>query len=1024
MNFTFLTEEQIQKLDIFVKMAYPTDLTILLGGRNFGDFGGISFWSASATSDYKVLCHDGNGETSVAPTDRNISVRPVLPASEVSKISLMENSDSRLVKYGEFPQTIVEDNISKKLEKLLHSRKGLNSTGKSYTFNTEGNKGVSYPEYEMDGKRYIRISASEDCEKNEGVSLSNGQTLNPGKPYWVEVQPIEWMIDSNGMMIAKKCLFSGIPFDTKDAYDGDFSKTSIKEYMDTCFAKEMECLVDSKSIAHDYEEEEDFVGDLMDVSVSKKTMSNKDQIDFLIQNSFSFMLHGPSGVGKSRRVKEFDPDLSSITLCNGIMPEEVIGRMCYSQTPPDWYKAAYEYLKQNDKNMTEEDKKKSFEELKKKLKNANGAGVNDTSSGVWKAPKWYTDLCEKCENEPNKKHILFIDEVTNAKETTQSLIYHIVLERSIALGVGKLPKNAVVVLAGNNKEESSAAYTMPEPLYRRLTHINLDLNIPDWLEWGAQPNPNHPERLNIHPIVASFVASHGMKAFYSQYDEQEPQQFALDPRKWEMVSNKIYASNGKIRPEVLKADIGSDMTASFIAHVKNPPLSLEEVLEGQYDAKDIPKNTDACLALALSLTHVSEDQIEKVRQFIKTYFNEEICATFDSHWVGDNDERLGILAALDECEEQSLPPSVGRVISRQEKYGVDVVEAPMSDKDHIDFLFQNGFSFMLHGKSGIGKSQRVKEIDPDLTSLTLCNGMMPEDVIGRTFYDTEGSASTWGAPGWYTKLGEKCKNEPNKKHVLFIDEVTNARETTQSMIYHIVLDRSISPGVGKLPENAVVVLAGNSKEESSASYNMPAPLFRRLSHIYLDLNMTDWLEWGSERDPNNPERLNIHPLVANFVATRGQGVFYTPYDEEDPTPPVLDPRRWKIVSDKLYAAQEVCSNLFASDIGQNLENRLLEHINKPHISLKRVLKDDYTKDDIPIGEDACLALVLRMRYVSEKNVDKVRQFIDTNMGDYPKVRELFDATWEKNPWAQPLNCENNCDMMKKAMVNQRINRGR
>ena len=41
-------------------------------------------------------------------------------------------------------------------------------------------------------------------------------------------------------MVAKKCLFAGIQFDTKEKYDGDFSKTSMKHYLDTYFAKEIE----------------------------------------------------------------------------------------------------------------------------------------------------------------------------------------------------------------------------------------------------------------------------------------------------------------------------------------------------------------------------------------------------------------------------------------------------------------------------------------------------------------------------------------------------------------------------------------------------------------------------------------------------------------------------------------------------------------------------------------------------------------------------------------------------------------
>ena len=345
------------------------------------------------------------------------------------------------------------------------------------------------------------------------------------------------------------------------------------------------------------------------IEVSEEPMPLKEQIEFYIQNGMSFMLHGPSGVGKSCRVKEIDPDLTSITLCNGILPEDVIGKTIYP----------------------------------------NGVGTDGALGGVWSPPNWYVELCKKCETEPNKKHVLFIDEVTNARETTQSLIYHVALEKSIAQGVGKLPDNAVVVLAGNSKEESGAAYNMPAPLFRRLSHIYLDLNIQEWLEWGSERSKHHPEtpdRLNIHPLVASFVATYGQKVFYSEYDEEDPGKFALDPRKWEKVSDKIYANKGVMRREILEADIGPELAASLLSYAKNPPLSVEDILSGEYGSGDIPKSHDARLALTLSLRHATAKEVGKVREFIDTELGAENRAIFDSVWVGKDDTRALQLASL------------------------------------------------------------------------------------------------------------------------------------------------------------------------------------------------------------------------------------------------------------------------------------------------------------------------------------------------------------------------------------------
>lgn len=238
--------------------------------------------------------------------------------------------------------------------------------------------------------------------------------------------------------------------------------------------------------------------------------------------------------------------------------------------------------------------------------------------------------------------------MTNARETTQSLIYHIALNKSIAQGVGKLPDNAVVVLAGNSKEESGAAYNMPAPLFRRLSHVYLDLNIQDWLEWGSEQSKSHPEekgRLNIHPLIASFVATYP-EVFYTEYDEDNPATFALDPRKWEKVSDKIYANKGVMRREILEADIGPEIATSLLQYAKNPPLSLEEIMEGAYTENDIPKVADAKLALALSLRYATPKQVGVVRQFIAKNLGKENLAVFDSAWVGKDDMKALMLAKV------------------------------------------------------------------------------------------------------------------------------------------------------------------------------------------------------------------------------------------------------------------------------------------------------------------------------------------------------------------------------------------
>ena len=263
LDFTLLTAEQIWgdkdgngQLDVMRKYdqtVAPTDLAVLLGGYVTGDFNDrtseddltCTSLSASSHKNQTVRCvHYDGSECWQEPYKRRASVRPALPPSETSKICPNEVKvldDIRIAEYGEYPQTVADEHTSEKLERLLESR-SLHPTGKSYTFDSvedyyEPFKATTYPEYELDGKRYIRLPGRPADSESR---LSTGKQAEAGKPYWVQVQPIEWLVDESGTWVSKKCLLAGIQFDTRYSYDGNFSKTFIKKYLDTYFAKEIQ----------------------------------------------------------------------------------------------------------------------------------------------------------------------------------------------------------------------------------------------------------------------------------------------------------------------------------------------------------------------------------------------------------------------------------------------------------------------------------------------------------------------------------------------------------------------------------------------------------------------------------------------------------------------------------------------------------------------------------------------------------------------------------------------------------------
>lgn len=689
METTFLTEEQIwgdNALDVIKEYGVKTslsDLTIVLGGymgsNTTSDGIRTGFlWSASSDGGGSVRAVAYAGVRNwLHPSERLLGGRPALPSSITSKISPSATRASSSPKatnckiefrqYGEYPQTITSDNISKELECDFNAKK-LRATGNKYTFDAEAYDAYDkpfqprdLPEYEYQGKRYIRVLAN---PRDSDYVLSNGKKPAKDEPCWIEVQPIDWMVDKKtGIWVAHKALFAGVKFSDDKSYDGNFSKTNMKKYLDKYFTPQMQ---QGRTTSRDFSKaEEDSEHDKWKdskrrighgIEVVEEPLSVKEQIDFYVKNGMSFMLHGPSGVGKTDRVYQIDENLTKLRLVNGILPEDVIGKVIYPNgavgLPPELItellalekqlKAANPGLEQDN---TPSPAKLELAQIRKIIESQ----PKEIDGGKWVAPDWYKDLTKKCEAEPKKQHIFFIDEITNAKPTTQSLVFHIVLEKSISNDKGQLPKNAVVVLAGNSKDESGAAYNMPAPLFRRMAgHIYLDYNIPDWLEWASEKSRKHkddPSRLNAHPLVSSFIAANP-EAFFSDYNEENPQKFAIDPRGWEMVSDIIYNNDGRIHRELFANKIGNDMATNLLAFAKNPPLSLEEILSGEYSKNDIPEMADAKLALALNLRHANEKQVGKVREFIDSHFGRENRAIYDSVWAGKNDDRALQLAQM------------------------------------------------------------------------------------------------------------------------------------------------------------------------------------------------------------------------------------------------------------------------------------------------------------------------------------------------------------------------------------------
>lgn len=245
-EFTFLNKSQIFKetmLNVFKlrgTKAETTDFALLLGARK------NTWWTKDSYSLGLMEIKGQNGIDAYDCRSRIVGARPAVPFSEISDEfkNLTRKEDGVIeVECGEYPQTIASVEISEELE-ILYKKDELKKTNKTYTVDkrdlTDYRKGFEakeLDEYTYKGKKYVRIEGNNN---NFALKLSNKERVMIGKGYWVEVEPIKWLIDEKTFLaVSEKVLFAGVRYDALRNYENVFCESEIKQYMDNYFAKEM-----------------------------------------------------------------------------------------------------------------------------------------------------------------------------------------------------------------------------------------------------------------------------------------------------------------------------------------------------------------------------------------------------------------------------------------------------------------------------------------------------------------------------------------------------------------------------------------------------------------------------------------------------------------------------------------------------------------------------------------------------------------------------------------------------------------
>lgn len=651
------------------------------------------------------------------------SVISARSASSDFKIESFKDKSGKIlyytIEFGSYPQDKAKN--SGELERLFNAHK-LTPTGKTYTgYMKEDGSFQQNQEFEYGGKKYVRVIS----KKYDNDSEYKDKTKAPedGTPMWAEVQPIKWKIKNwdelprsinpNGNGTAKTIyvkseegIMSGIPFypeygETEhtmwqnsplraifNGYDlheelskGNGNKRYKADnnyrFKGKGFLQEAldSSLSISSTITQEDEKELTFESQVRRSRLEKlnpdktpqnqrRKMTDTEMIKSWIDAGQSVLLRGPSGIGKTERIKKLYPDLIYIKLTNNMFPEKVVGSMNLQtgqSIPPDFAKQAL-------MDCATDDERKLIQE--------NIQNLYDLADTIYERSKT-----------AKGKVVIMLDELLNVKPAVQSLVYTLVLNKLVETGKGlKLPANTVVVATGNQKKYSNVAEDLAEPLEKRFDHIlDMEPKVGEWIYEFAIPS-------KIHPSVIGYIFSKYQENRRSEeiedmgyfYEEPEVGESHLDrngcrgrtndPRGWESISRTLYAfeedlKNGKFVGKdvetLLRASIGSKLreewAEEFFDFYNHPTLTVEEIVEKRYTQADLPTDINEKFATMAGLLNATPEQVGVCREFIRKHCDPEYLSVYDIYWAGNDEKRMEKIAELREISAMQLEDEGGLI---------------------------------------------------------------------------------------------------------------------------------------------------------------------------------------------------------------------------------------------------------------------------------------------------------------------------------------------------------------------------
>jgi energy-coupling factor transporter ATP-binding protein EcfA2 len=307
--------------------------------------------------------------------------------------------------------------------------------------------------------------------------------------------------------------------------------------------------------------------------------------------------------------------------------------------------------------------------------------------------------------------------------------------------------------------------------------------------------------------------------------------------------------------------------------------------------------------------------------------------------------------------------------------------SPNSAKRSITHAIKKQRPIFLWGPPGIGKSEIVEQIAGKMRAKVIDIRLSlwdPTDIKGIPYFDPTVGKMVWGAP---SELPDQEMADQHEHIILFLDEMNSAAPAVQAAAYQLILNRRV--GEYKLPDNVMIVAAGNRESDKGVTYRMPAPLANRFVHLEMQVSFDDWFQWAVDN--------SIHQDVVGYLTFAKKDLY--DFDPKSSSRSFATPRSWTFVSELIEddIDDATTTDLVSGSIGEGLAVKFMAHrriaasMPNPADILEGKVKNMESKE-ISAMYSLTVSLCYELKEASDKNDkkfdDKANNFLRFSMDNF------------------------------------------